>query len=306
VGLLAFFFLPLPVSRVRQGGLVQVQPDAVEKVPVLLPGEPVQVLVYEGQAVRKDAELADFRSLVLEKKEIQYRAQEKIQRELLERYDVEKNKATAKDDVTDLSNRMTDARIKLQETQKELAAVAEQKKLLVLRAPRDGVVMGLPTKEYQHRPWDRYEMDKPFCHIGDPTKLRMLVPVSPDDYELVRTDFESKRDNGESLLVTIRIQGFANKTWTGKVSHLPKSADKTVPLQLTTKGGGPLAAKPGTDPNNPEPQMQVYLIGIDFETPPERAVSPGTLGQVKIHCTYHSCAWWSWRTLSGMFDIGLW
>jgi putative peptide zinc metalloprotease protein len=305
-GLLAFFFLPLPVSRVRQGGLVQVQPDAVEKVPVLMPGEPIQVLVYEGQEVKKDAELADFRSLTLEKKEIEYRAQEKTQRELLERYDVEKSKATTKDDIADLANRITDARFVLEKTQKELAAVAKQKELLVLRAPRDGVVMGLPTKEYLHRPWDRYEMDKPFCHIGDPTKLRILVPVSPDDYELVRTDFESKQNKNESLEVTIRIQGFANQTWKGKVSHLPKSADKTVPLQLTTKGGGPLAAKPGTDPNNPEPQMQVYLIGIDFETPPERAVSPGTLGQVKIHCTYHSCAWWSWRTLSGMFDIGLW
>src|SRR5262245_33079847 len=35
---LAFFFLPLPVSRVRQAGLVQVQPHAIEKVSVVLPG----------------------------------------------------------------------------------------------------------------------------------------------------------------------------------------------------------------------------------------------------------------------------
>jgi putative peptide zinc metalloprotease protein len=304
--LLAFFFLPLPVSRVRQGGLVQVQPDAVEKVPVLMPGEPLQVLVYEGQEVKKDAELADFRSLVLEKKEIQYKAQEKTQRELLRQYEQEKSKAIAKDDIADLTERITTARFKLEETQKEFASVAKQKELLVLRAPCDGVVMGLPNKENLHRPWDRYEMDKPFCHIGDPTKLRILVPVSSDDYELIRNDFAAKKARGENLLVTIRIQGFANQTWPGWVSHIPKSADKTVPFQLTTKGGGPLAVKPGTDPNNPEPQMQCYLIGIDFEAPPERAVSPGTLGQVKIHCTYHSCAWWSWRTLSGMFDIGLW
>jgi putative peptide zinc metalloprotease protein len=167
-------------------------------------------------------------------------------------------------------------------------------------------VMGLPSKQELYRPWSRMEMDKPFCHIGDPTKLRMLVPVSADDYSLIRTDLAAKKKNNENLLVTVRIQGFAGQTWTGRVGHLPKSADKTVPLQLTTKGGGHLAMKPGADPNNPEPQQQVYLVGIDFETPPERAVSPGALGQVKIHCEYRSCAWWCWRTLSGMFDVGLW
>src|SRR5437763_12190727 len=35
--LLAFIVLPLPVSRVRVSGLVQVQPGAMEKVPVVVP-----------------------------------------------------------------------------------------------------------------------------------------------------------------------------------------------------------------------------------------------------------------------------
>ncbi|HYV34884.1 MAG TPA: site-2 protease family protein, partial [Gemmataceae bacterium] len=43
--ILAFFFLPLPVSRIRETGLVQIQPDAVEKVAVVLPGRPENVFV---------------------------------------------------------------------------------------------------------------------------------------------------------------------------------------------------------------------------------------------------------------------
>jgi hypothetical protein len=168
--------------------------------------------------------------------------------------------------------------------------------------------MGMPTKAELLRPWDKAEMDKPFCHIGDTTKLRILVPVAPDDWELIRSDLALKKKQNEDLLVTVRIHGFGNQTWTGRVTHLPKAADKTVPLQLTTKGGGPLALKPepGMDPDNPEVQGQVYLVGIDFETRPDRAVSPGTMGQVKIHCTYQSCAKWAWRTLAASFDFRLW
>jgi putative peptide zinc metalloprotease protein len=176
----------------------------------------------------------------------------------------------------------------------------------VLTAPRDGYVMGSPSAEDKFKPWEKADMDKPFCHIGDTTKLRMLVPVSPDDYSLIKTDLARKKKNGQDLLVTVRIHGFGSQTWPGRVVHVPTLADKTVPLQLTTKGGGPLAMKPGSDPNDPEVQGQVYLIGIDFETKTERAVSPGTLGQAKIHCEYRSAAWWAWRTISGTFDLGLW
>src|SRR5439155_16596567 len=73
---LAFFFLPLPVSRVRQTGLVQVQPDAIEVVPVaILPATPDNVLVVEGQYVKKGAELATFSSVPLTKQEIALKAQ---------------------------------------------------------------------------------------------------------------------------------------------------------------------------------------------------------------------------------------
>ena len=304
--ILAFFFLPLPVSRVRQTALLQLQSEAVEKVPVLIAGQPIKILVQEGQFVKKGAELAVFKSFALTKKEITLDAQEHEQRELQEKYYAEKIRAQTKEDSDELTARFIDAGIQLKKTQGELASVRQQMKLLVLTAPRDGYVMGSPSAEDIYRPWEKGVPDKPFCHIGDTTRLRMLVPVSPDDYALIRSDLAAKKKKGEDLLVTIRIHGFGSQLWTGRVAHLPTLADKTVPLQLTTKGGGPLAMKPGSDPNDPEVQGQVYLVGIDFETKTDRSVSPGTLGQVKIHCEYRSAAWWAWRTISGTFDLGLW
>src|SRR5207245_7358677 len=109
--------------------------------------------------------------------------------------------------------------------------------------------MGLPPKAELYSPWDRAKIEKPFCLIGDPTKLRILVPVAADDYELIRADLAKHK----SLEVTLRVHGFGSRLWSGKLSHLPKSADKTVPLQLTTRGGGPLALKPGSDTSNADP-----------------------------------------------------
>ena len=303
---LAFFFLPLPVSRVRQTGLVQVQPDAIEVVPVaILPATPDNVLVVEGQYVKKGAELATFSSVPLTKQEIALKAQIDKEVELLSKYEPELAKTTVPEEAERLRGYIGDSRIKKGELEAKLGAVLKQKALLTLRAPRDGYVMGLPSKDELYKPWEKGEGEKPFCRIGDPSKLRILVPLAPDDYELVRTDLARMTKQGHKLEVTLRVHGFGSQLWRGHVGHLPKLADKTVPIQLTSKGGGPLAMKPGSDPKNPEPQGQVYLVGIDLETP-DRAIVPGSIGQVKIHCEYRSCAWWTWRTLSSTFDLGLW
>jgi putative peptide zinc metalloprotease protein len=304
---LGFFFLPLPVSRVRQTGLVEFQPDAVEKVPVLVPGTPVKIFVEEGQFVRKGAELATFISFELQKKESSLVAKIEEQSRLRDDYQRQLTQSGLPDETADqIRTKVREAEGQKELMEKQLVQLSDTKKKLLLKAPRDGVVIGLPKKDEEYRPWDRSELEKPFCHIADPTKLRIIVPVSPDDFELIRTDKARKARNGENLEVTLRVHGFGGQLWNGRVSHLPRSADKTVPLQLTTKGGGPLAMKPGSDPNNPEPQSQVYLVGIDFETPPDKAISPGALGQAKIHCEYRSAAWWTWRTLSATFDLGLW
>ena len=74
--------------------------------------------------------------------------------------------------------------------------------------------------------------------------------------------------------------------------------------ELSNKSGGPLAVQPSKDTKRFVPQSQVYLVGIYIDNP-DRAIHPGVRAQVKIHCEYRSCAWWVWRKLSSVFDLGL-
>ena len=76
-----------------------------------------------------------------------------------------------------------------------------------------------------------------------------------------------------------------------------------MPLALTIKAGGPVAVKPSTQPNVYVPQNQQYLVGIDILNADD-AIRPG-VAQVKVHCRWHTFAWWVWRTISSTFDLGL-
>src|SRR5262249_42930012 len=64
--LLAFFLVPLPISRVRQTGLVQIEPELVHKVTVPSDGQLVALHVRDGQRVVRGQPIADFRNPKLE------------------------------------------------------------------------------------------------------------------------------------------------------------------------------------------------------------------------------------------------
>jgi putative peptide zinc metalloprotease protein len=130
--------------------------------------------------------------------------------------------------------------------------------------------------------------------------------VTPSDYDLVRDNLIKARKRKEQLPVVIRVQGRDSTTWPGRIrtESLPSSEAREIPPALSNKFGGPLAIKPSSDPNKMVPQNQVYLLDIEFAESDD-AICPGTLAQVKIHCEYRSMAWWTWRSLSATFDIGL-
>ncbi len=303
---LAFFFLPLPVSRVRNTGLIQVRPDDIEQVQLDVSGLLSKIYVKEGDIVKKGTVLAEFRSLELENRESEARTHTFIKDKLVKAYDAQLLKIRDKKDRDELEKNRTLAINDLRTSQMQEEVLAENKKRLVLRAKRGGVVMGLPLPDEIGKLWEK-EQNRPFCSIGDPTKLRIMLPVPPDDYDLVKENLE-RHPNGD-IPVTIRVSGRLSQTWQGKVAYLPVSEAKEVPFGLTNKGGGPLATKPGSSPGQLVPQSQVYLLGIDFHhrdpDHPDPSIYPGVLAQVKIHNDYRTCAWWVWRTLSSTFDISL-
>jgi putative peptide zinc metalloprotease protein len=168
-----------------------------------------------------------------------------------------------------------------------------------MTAPTAGIVMGAPRREEIGKEFQK-EQQEPFCSIGDPSKLIVLVPVTPHQYQLLRNDLTSLKE----LRVDVRIPGRKSETVPGRIVQLPESDAKSVPLPLSNRGGGPLAVKQTANPNEISPQLQQYLVTVEL-TDPDDAIVPGTLVRVKIHCKWQTAAWWVWHAISSAFDLSL-
>jgi putative peptide zinc metalloprotease protein len=301
---LFFFLVPLPVSRVSDKALVELQPEHSEKVfvPSSSKGATlVRLAVEEGDHVEKGQLIAVFKSDELEELRAKYETDKRIQQNLFMAYRQSLAKATTEDGKR-LQPLADEARDKSSNSDKLERQVREAIEALHISAPRAGTVMNLPKKEDVGKFWE--DKDKPMCTVGDTDKLRVLLPIAAYDYKLLTEDMAALGPDAQ-LDVAIRISGSATHVYHGKLRHLPTADAKTVPLQLTFKGGGSLAAKPGgTDPNNPEPQSQVYIVEIEIDDP-DAMIQVGALPRVKVHCRWRSLAWYVWRKIHISFDMSL-
>lgn len=305
----AFFTVPLPVSRVYADGVVEIDPENVEPVPVNLlvtdaPNEKViltDLYVRDGQRVKRGDQLARF-------------SNRKLDADLL----------LAQEDVKAISGKIAQLRAEAQsprlddmdksrfldeeaKAQTELArarelqrSLEEQIKHTVVRAPRNGIVLELPKVEQIGRQWDRRQA---LCRIGTPVDRRVLIPVEPSNFSLLAENLERLK-SGEGLATEIRVNGMGTKTWHGVVTELPSSEAATIPLALSSKADGPVPIKPSNDPEQLVPQTQQYLINV-YVQESDVVIPPGTRAKVKIHCRKRSAAWWVWRSVCDTFNIGL-
>src|SRR5262245_34252487 len=305
--LLAFFALPLPVSRVRETGVVQVSEGHWADARVHESAMLMEVYVRDGQYVTKGTDLARFHSAQLE----------------FDRQKFEKERDAAQQTVNALITRRaaaggdptTRARLEqeLQKAESDLRASREAlevqeeliKKTEILKAPRNGTVMGSPKKEEIIRTWEKAE-PQPFCMVGDRRVMRVLIPVGATDCREMRTNLDrmqAERPNDAYLPATILAKN--HKEFTGRVTRLPETDEKNIPLPLTHRGGGAIATKPGGDPNVNQPLVQTYLVVVEVDDPDD-TLTPGTLAAVKVHLKWKSGAWWAWRSIASALDIGLW
>lgn len=305
-----FFLLPVPISRVRQIGLVQFDPESAEAVHVSVPGLGERVggvldklHVRDGEHVEEGRVLAEFRHREIDEAVNEAQGQLGVEEA---RRSAATSRLHAATDATERSRLLSEAARASGECERlagRLSALQSMQASLVLRAPRAGVVFGLPKPDEVGRQWDR-QRSQPFCRIGDARKLRVLVPVSPTDYRLLRDDSAALTRRGRTLSVAVRVQGLAGQTWHGRVDELPPAEARDVPAGLTHRAGGPIAVKAGAMTHALVPQEQQYLVPIAIEAP-SRAICPGARAQVKVRCRWRPAAWWAWRTLASAFDLPL-
>ena len=311
LGLLAVACLvPLPVSRVRDTGLVTVDPGYADPVVLSQPATLVSLHVQEGQVVKKGQLIARFASRELTEQLMlaESRRDEKlVEKNILKNLILTTPRGV---DIAKLNNDIESAADEasaqdrvVRQTAGELARLRDQV------APRDGVVMGLVKPSEVGKQFDRnFQQAKPICTVGDPTKLTIKVPVSSMDHKLLAEDMRPRAGDapeGRPLDVSVYVHGRTDRIFKGKVVRLPQSSAKQVPYALTSRSTGPVAVQQGGE-NGQEliPVAQVYLVEVEL-TDPDASIKAGALVNVKIHCKWRTAAWWLKRAASEALDFGL-
>jgi len=300
VMLLIAFVVPLPLSRVRQQALVQVQPESITHIYIQSPARLEELHVRDGERVEKGTILAKFSSHPLESKLKDEEMKVRIYGREFNDLNLKLRESLGAQEKKDLKDRLNNVRYDLEGATLQRENLKNQiDQELTLRAPRAGVVMSPPSVDEVGKTFEP-DPNHPFCGIGDPSSLRVLVPVSPAEYRLLKSDLDVLQRKDQDLDVTIRVQGRGSHTWRGRLSLLPEDDAREIPPPLSNRGGGPVAVQPGTL----KPVTQQYMVAIDILDPDE-AIIPGSMGQVKIHCRWRTTAWWIYRTISNTFDLGL-
>jgi putative peptide zinc metalloprotease protein len=305
-----FFFVPLPINRVLETGVVRVQEGHVLNITIPeVGGFLVEQYVQDGDIVREGQDLAVFSNPKQAAKVAQLDREVdflKKQRSVLQ-----SQMAKAPPD----PNLLAHYQGELYEINGKLKAAEESLRgeklaldeLKVLRAKRGGLIMGAPKKEEMFKEWDKAE-SPPFCRIGDPTKLRVIVPVTPPEYREIRESLERRSAENPSaafLEASILLSNRSDHIFQGRVTTVPNTHESNVPVELTSKGGGPIAVRPGNNPHVNEPVAQTYLVQVEI-LDPDRSIVPGSQAKVKIHLRWKTAASWVGQKIASALDWPLW
>jgi putative peptide zinc metalloprotease protein len=292
------FFVPVRINKVTGIGVIQAKPEAIETLHTQIPGVLDRLFVREGDEVKKGEEIARFVDVKVEQALAKAKIDVETHKKFLGFLDQQHKTNTNSQVRRRLSLEMESTRSELNNAEQEVARQENIKNsLLVLRAPFEGRVVGVPTREAVGRMYDK---NTPVCSVVKPDNLRLCLPVLPDEWQRLRYNTHVRGN----LPVDIRIMGRGGDIWQGILLPLPESEAATVPVELSSRAGGPIAVKGGvTDAQ--VPQTQHYLVHVEI-LDPDHAMIPGQLAQAKVVCEPETCANWLWRKVNNLFDLKLW
>jgi putative peptide zinc metalloprotease protein len=300
-----FFLLPLPISRVRETGLVTVDPEKALAITLDEPAHLESIAVDEGQHVKAGQLLLRLTSAQITEdlNQALSRHQEALQNADNLRNQISTQADLAPAAVDDLREKLANAQSRAKAYSEQIRVLRQrQATVLEKRAPRDGVVMGLPKRHEIGRLYDRSFMNtQPLAVVGDATALTVKVPVNSNEFRLLKEDLPP----GGTLEVSVYIKGRTDHIFKGEIVRLPDSDSKHVPPGLTQRAGGPLAVKQaGEQGEETVPVAQTYVVEVRL-LDPDGTIQPGALVNAKIHCQWRTGAWWVARAIATALDIGL-
>lgn len=288
-GLTAFVFLvPLPM-KVRGIALVGPVPEQVRRV--IVPeseGFLQEIHIRDGQRVKTGEVLA---VLVNPKLEIKIRVNEADQALRLEQQNALIAQFADLDEADDsILAGWLECDEELKSLSQEHRTLTEQRERLILRAPCDGVVMGLVPSEEKGK-W--LAKGAEFCRIANDETMRALVLVDPADHRQVRIGSQTN----------IMIHGAAGRSWPGVVTSAAQVDAGSIPEALSNRVGGDVATQHDSATNTEKPHGQYYLVSIHLQG--DSSIQPGVLGRVKIDADSQTTWWRVRRWLGTTLNWGL-
>lgn len=285
----ALLFVPLPM-RVSGVALLKVDPAHLQRVVVPeFGGILKERLVVDGQRVRAGDELVRLSNPKLE---IDLRINEmaQAQRQVQITTLTAQYQKSARDArlIDELNTAIAELRL-LRTYHRDLK---RQQEALVIRAPRDGVVMSLIPSSEVGKSLERGQL---LCEVGNDRALRAILLVPPAD----RTLF------GEGAQAWIRVHGLGYNWWPGRVTTIVDAEAKEVPPQLSFKAGGDVATQQDEQTKQERPQSQHYLIAVHLEPPIYEGIHAGAMGKVRIVAPPRTVWWRVNRYLATTFNWGL-
>jgi putative peptide zinc metalloprotease protein len=182
--LAVFFFVPLPVSRVRGVGLVQAHPEHVETVRCKHAGALDRLLVRDGQRVQAGEELAVFSDLDLESKWTEANTRLDNARAYLDLLSRQEQQTTEQARLIEIAKARSETQGECDYAYKEREVLRQIKERdMVLYAPRSGVVCNAPKLEDVGKTFDK---DASFCTIYDPDHLIIALPTAPHEWKKLK------------------------------------------------------------------------------------------------------------------------
>jgi hypothetical protein len=162
---------------------------------------------------------------------------------------------------------------------------------LVLRAPCDGVVLGLPNWEAKGK-WLKEGAE--LCAVGAPHALRALVLVEPADRQLIKSG-----DRAWFL-----SHGGGAKAWPGQVADVAQVDAQDIPPQLSSRAGGEVVTQQDPVAKQEKPFKPHYLVAVPLDAVDAR-LQVGALGVVSVEAGSYTLWWRARRFLGTTFGWGL-
>jgi len=292
-------FIPLPQ---RVWCPAELRPRGAETVYVSVAGRLEQLLVKPGGAVREGQKLAVLTSPELD----------------LEIAELEGKETQSKSRLDSLlRERFSDpsAGLEIGTVEETLKSIAEQLKRrrqnrdeLVLRAPRDGVVLPAPGVPPQQDPSGRlpswtgsalgdrnlgaiFTAGTVMCLVGDADRFEVVMVVDQTELEFVK----------RGQRVDLKFDAFPERTFSGEVTTLAESQIEDGSGRLSGKSGGGVPTK--TDESGRERPISTSYEALMTLDDPDGVLTPGMRGTARIRVGSRTVGQWLLRLLWQTFNF---